>query len=53
MLAMSLRLASILAAVPALSSVLPPLPQGRAFLRFGHHYLVCGSAYLVAEISTP
>jgi hypothetical protein len=53
MLAMSLRLAIALAAVPALSAAPPPLPRGRTFVRFGEHYLVSGSAFLVAEIRTP
>jgi hypothetical protein len=53
MLTMSLRLATTLAAVPALSSASPPLPQSRAFLRFGSQSLLSGSAYLVAEIRTP
>ncbi len=51
--AISLKLASTLAAVPALSSALPPLPQGRAFLRLGEHYLLCSNAYLVAGIAKP
>jgi hypothetical protein len=53
MLALSLRLTTALAAVPALSGALPPLPPGWSFLTFDGSYLLFDGQYLIAETGTP